>query len=104
MTKADPAPNAAGGPRRFLPALFLLFAASGCSALIYEIVWYQLLQLVIGSTAVGDSTFASTVADGGSTTGSVTVDFSAKIDTASSSNAPADTSTVSTGRSGWTGA
>ena len=25
---------------------------SGCSALIYEIVWYQLLQLVIGSTAV----------------------------------------------------
>jgi len=52
MTKADPAPNAAGGPRRFLPALILLFAASGCSALIYEIVWYQLLQLVIGSTAV----------------------------------------------------
>ncbi len=30
----------------------LLFAASGCSALIYEIVWYQLLQLAIGSTAV----------------------------------------------------
>jgi spermidine synthase len=52
MTKADPSPNAAGAPRRFLPALFLLFAASGCSALIYEIVWYQLLQLVIGSTAV----------------------------------------------------
>jgi spermidine synthase len=40
------------GARRFLPALLLLFAASGCSALIYEIVWYQLLQLVIGSTAV----------------------------------------------------
>jgi len=30
----------------------VLFAASGCSALIYEIVWYQLLQLVIGSSAV----------------------------------------------------
>jgi spermidine synthase len=30
----------------------LLFAASGCSALIYEIVWFQLLQLVIGSSAV----------------------------------------------------
>ena len=30
----------------------MLFAASGCSALIYEIVWYQLLQLVIGSSAV----------------------------------------------------
>jgi spermidine synthase len=38
--------------RPFLPVLVLLFAASGCSALIYEIVWYQLLQLVIGSTAV----------------------------------------------------
>ena len=37
---------------RYLPILFLLFAASGCSALIYEIVWYQLLQLAIGSTAV----------------------------------------------------
>ena len=32
--------------------LLLLFAGSGCSALIYEIVWYQLLQLVIGSSAV----------------------------------------------------
>jgi len=30
----------------------ILFAASGCAALIYEIVWYQLLQLVIGSTAI----------------------------------------------------
>ena len=32
--------------------LLVLFAASGCSALIYEIVWYQLLQLAIGSTAI----------------------------------------------------
>src|SRR3978361_574187 len=38
--------------RRFLPLLLLLFAGSGCSALIYEIVWYQLLQLAIGSTSV----------------------------------------------------
>jgi spermidine synthase len=37
---------------RFFPLLLLLFAGSGCSALIYEIVWYQLLQLAIGSTAV----------------------------------------------------
>src|SRR5579862_3339858 len=37
---------------RFLPLVLLLFAGSGCSALIYEIVWYQLLQLAIGSTAV----------------------------------------------------
>ena len=41
-----------GASRRFLPVLVALFAASGCSALIYEIVWYQLLQLVIGSTAI----------------------------------------------------
>ena len=32
--------------------LLLLFAGSGCAALIYEIVWFQLLQLVIGSSAV----------------------------------------------------
>jgi len=38
--------------RRFLPVLILLFAASGCAALIYEVVWFQLLQLVIGSSAV----------------------------------------------------
>ncbi len=37
---------------RHLPLLLLLFAGSGCSALIYETVWYQLLQLAIGSTAV----------------------------------------------------
>ena len=37
---------------RLLPLVALLFAGSGCSALIYEIVWYQLLQLSVGSTAV----------------------------------------------------
>jgi spermidine synthase len=36
----------------FLPLLLVLFIGSGCSALIYEIVWLQLLQLVIGSSAV----------------------------------------------------
>jgi spermidine synthase len=30
----------------------MLMAASGCAALIYEIVWLQLLQLVIGSSAI----------------------------------------------------
>jgi spermidine synthase len=38
--------------RRFLPALLVLFIGSGCAALIYEIVWFQLLELVIGSSAV----------------------------------------------------
>src|SRR6187397_2903681 len=35
-----------------LPLLVLLFIGSGCAALIYEIVWFQLLQLVIGSSVV----------------------------------------------------
>ncbi|NUR56257.1 MAG: fused MFS/spermidine synthase [Acidobacteria bacterium] len=39
-------------PRRFLPGLLLLFVGSGCAALVYEVVWFQLLQLVIGSSAV----------------------------------------------------
>ncbi len=37
---------------RWPPAVLLLFIGSGCAALIYEIVWLQLLQLVIGSSAV----------------------------------------------------
>ena len=37
---------------KFLPWLLLLFVGSGCAALIYEVVWLQLLQLVIGLTAV----------------------------------------------------
>ena len=36
----------------FLPVLLVLFVGSGCAALIYEIVWFQMLQLVIGSTGV----------------------------------------------------
>jgi len=37
---------------RWLPWLTLLFVGSGCAALIYEIVWLQMLQLVIGLTSV----------------------------------------------------
>jgi len=40
------------GPRGKLPWLLLLLAGSGCAALIYEIIWFQLLQLVIGSSAI----------------------------------------------------
>ncbi len=40
------------GSRRYLPALLVLFIGSGCAALIYEIVWFQLLELVIGSSAI----------------------------------------------------
>jgi spermidine synthase len=37
---------------RYLPLLLLLFIGSGCAALIYEVVWLQLLQLVIGVSPV----------------------------------------------------
>src|ERR1700691_4852352 len=43
---------AANGVSRAFPLLLVLLAGSGCAALIYEIVWLQLLQLVIGSSAI----------------------------------------------------
>jgi spermidine synthase len=39
-------------PQRFTVWILLLFVGSGCSALIYEVVWFQLLELVVGATAV----------------------------------------------------
>ena len=47
----DEIPAASGSPNT-LPFLLVLLAGSGCAALIYEIVWLQLLQLVIGSSAI----------------------------------------------------
>jgi spermidine synthase len=41
-----------GSESRFLPLMLVVFVGSGCAALIYEIVWFQVLQLVIGSSAV----------------------------------------------------
>src|SRR4026208_831814 len=35
-----------------MPFLLVLFVGRGCAALVYEVVWFQLLQLVIGSSAV----------------------------------------------------
>ena len=46
-----PSPNQPGAAH-WLPALLVLFIGSGAAALIYEIVWFQLLQLVVGSSAV----------------------------------------------------
>jgi spermidine synthase len=46
------APEPADQPAIALPLILLLFVGSGCAALIYEVVWLQLLQLVIGSSAV----------------------------------------------------
>ncbi len=46
------APTASPVAGRILPLVVLLFIGSGCAALIYEIVWFQLLSLIIGSSAV----------------------------------------------------
>src|SRR5512132_2714219 len=35
-----------------LPLMLLLAFGSGVAALIYEVVWFQLLELIIGSSAV----------------------------------------------------
>src|SRR5580700_8893898 len=51
VTSGNDAPSGSG-TSAWLPLLLILFAGSGCSALIYEIVWYQALQLAIGSTSV----------------------------------------------------
>ena len=37
---------------RLLPLLVVLFVGSGSAALIYEIVWFQMLSLIIGSSAI----------------------------------------------------
>ncbi len=37
---------------RFYPLVLCFFVGSGAAALIYEVVWFQLLELVIGSSAV----------------------------------------------------
>jgi len=52
MTNHPQSTSATFNASRFFPLLVILFAGSGFSALIYEIVWYQLLQLAVGSTAV----------------------------------------------------
>jgi spermidine synthase len=48
--EANPAAVEIDSP--YLIPRLLLFAGSGCAALIYEIVWFQLLELVIGSSGV----------------------------------------------------
>jgi spermidine synthase len=43
----DPTPS-----KPLLPLVVLLFVGSGCAALIYEIVWFQMLTLSVGSSAI----------------------------------------------------
>src|ERR1700724_4049344 len=65
MTETSPSLANPGFDRsRFLWVLLILFAGSGCAALIYEIVWFQLLQLAIGSTAVSMGVLLATFMGG----------------------------------------
>lgn len=47
-----PSGGAGPGGARARPLLLLLFVGSGCAALVYEVVWFQMLQLVVGSTSL----------------------------------------------------
>jgi len=51
-------------PSRLLPVLLLLAIGSGAAALIYEIVWFQLLELTIGSSAVSLAVILATFMGG----------------------------------------
>lgn len=57
-------------PRRALPLLLSFSIGSGAAALIYEIVWLQLLELVVGSSAVSLAVLLATFM-GGTCLGSV---------------------------------
>src|SRR5688572_23146647 len=48
----------------WLAPLLLLFMASGSAALVYEVVWFQLLQLSVGSSAVSLAIVLSTFMGG----------------------------------------
>lgn len=48
----------------FLPFLLLLFVGSGACALIYEVVWFQLLELVVGSSAISIGVLLATYMGG----------------------------------------
>ena len=50
--------------RRYLPHLIFLFIGSGCAALINEIVWFQILELVIGSSSIALGVLLSTFMGG----------------------------------------
>src|SRR5579862_8196292 len=64
-TESSPSAHSSSSPAaRFLPLLFLLFFLSGCAALMYEVVWYQMLQLAVGSTSVSMGVLLATFMGG----------------------------------------
>jgi spermidine synthase len=64
MSQTGRSPYVAESTDRALPVLLLLFVGSGCAALIYEVVWFQLLQFVIGSSAISLGVLLSTFMGG----------------------------------------
>jgi spermidine synthase len=52
LQESQPDDAMAPADRRTRLLLPLLFAASGCAALIYQVVWFQLLSLTIGASAI----------------------------------------------------
>jgi spermidine synthase len=68
-TRAQRAPEAAASPApsaidRSFWIVLLLFVGSGGAALIYEVIWLQLLQFVIGSSAVSIGVLLATFMGG----------------------------------------
>src|SRR5256885_7579024 len=49
---------------RFQPLLLALFFGSGCAALIYEIVWFEMLGLIVGSSAISMGVILATFMGG----------------------------------------
>jgi spermidine synthase len=62
-TRYEPSVAAASTSRALGP-LLALFVLSGVAALIYEIVWFQLLELVIGSSAISLAVLLATYMGG----------------------------------------
>src|SRR5687767_13022461 len=57
-TATRPSESLASTPTApYLPALILLFVGSGAAALIYEVVWFQMLSLSLGSSAISYAVF-----------------------------------------------
>jgi spermidine synthase len=45
-------------------SVLLLFVGSGLAALVYEVVWFQMLQLVVGSSSVSMGVLLATFMGG----------------------------------------
>ena len=59
-------------------ALSLLFFASGCAALIYETVWFHLVQLVVGASSISVAVLLRSFM-GGIALGSAWLAFAARV-------------------------